>query len=244
MENRRKLLLDETDVKYVLERNRDYIGRKSLFGFDSLIAGIGFSLTVIFSDFQKYYILKYILSLLSVIYLIWGIYNIFLYYKGKSFNKDILFQQLEDINFMEKHPHSIILIKDDFNKNANRFLVYYDSRWKCKLFVNYHTYGKNDIENIENIKGHIKAELKTSSKECVYLFEKLHSKYSVSAKRDKYYHHKFYRVTLAESEIVHQDKFIIEGKEYSWMSIAQMESDRNIMKKNKDIIGFVKEANI
>lgn len=244
MENKRQLLLDENDVKYVLERNRDYIGRKVLFGFDSLIAGIGFGLTVIASDFPKSHILKYSLILLSLVYLLWGMRNIFLYYQGKPFNKDILFQQLEDINQMEKHPHSIILIKDDFNKNPNRFLLYYDSRWECKLFVNFHTLENSEDDNIKNIKSHVQAELKTAPQDCAYLFDKVHSKYSASAKREKYYHHKFYRLVLSDNDVIHQDNFTMDGKNYFWMSIAQMESDENIMAKNKDIVGFVKEANI
>lgn len=244
MSDRKQLLLDENDIKLVLEQNRDNIGRKPLFGFDSLVASIGFLLTIIFTDFQQYIVLQYLLSILAIIYFMWGIYNIFLYHKSKSFNKDILFQQLEDINLMETHPHSIILIKDDFNENPNRFLVYYDTRWKCKLFVNYHTSGNSDAENIANITQHIQTELKTSPQNCVYLFDKLHSKYSISAKRDKYYHHKFYRLTMSESDITREDNFTIDGKEYFWMSIAQMEKDKNIMEKNRDIVSFVKEANV
>lgn len=244
MKDRRQLLLDENDVKFVLEQNRDYIGHKSLFGFDSLIAAISFFITILVSDFHDFDFLKYVLGLFSIVYLIWGIHNICLYYKGKPFNKEILLEQLEDINLMTTHPHSIILIKDDFSKNPNRFLVYYDVRWNCKLFVNFHTAGNSDTENIQNINKHIRAELKTPPLSCVYLFDKLHSKYSASAKRNKYYHHKFYKLILSNNNVTCQDNFTIDGKDFSWMSIAQMEKDKEIMAKNSDIVNFVKEANI
>lgn len=244
MKDRKQLLLDENDVKYILEQNRDYIGRKFLFGFDSLIAAIGFFITIFATDFKNYTLLKYILGILAVIYLFWGIYNIYLYYKGKSFNKDILFEQLEDINLMDTHPHSIVLIKDDFNRNENRYLVYYDARWECKLFINFHTESDDNEKNINSIKKHIKAELKTSSRSCDFAFEKIHQKYSVTAKRYKYYHHKFYKLTLHSNQTIRQDSFSIDGKEFFWMSIAQMEKDKEIMEKNSDIVKMVKEANI
>lgn len=243
MNNRKQLLLDESDIKYIFERNRDYIGRKKSFGFDSLIAGIGFLLTVFLSDFKSNLWLKYFFGTLGIMYLIWGLYNIYLYYKRPKFNTDTLFAQLEDINLMDQHQHSIVLIKDDFNKNSNRFLVYQDSRWGCKLFVNFHTLG-NDSQNISNINRHIEAELKAKPKNCVYLFDKTHSKYSVSARREKYYHHKFYKLALTPNKQIRQDSFTIDGKTFFWMSIAQMENDKDIMEKNSDIVGFVKEANI
>lgn len=244
MNNQRKqLLLDVTDVKYILEQNRDYIGRRFLFGFDSLIASIGFLVTISFSNFKGYNWLKYPLGIISIFYLIWGLHNMYIYYKSNHFNKDILYKQLEDINLMEKHEHSIILIKDEFNRNPNRFLVYQDSRWNCKLFINFHTQG-NENENIKNIKKHIEAELKTKSINCVYLFDKLHPKFSVSEKRDKYYHHKFYRLSVLTNSDIQKDSFSIDGKTYYWMSIAQMEEDKNIMEKNSDIVAFVKESNI
>lgn len=244
MENYRKqLLLDEADIKLIFEKNRDYIGRQPLFGFDSVIAGMGFLLTVLFSNFQTHTWLKYILIILALIYLSWGLFNICLYHKNKNFSPAVLFHQLEDINLMNEHQHSIILIKDDFNKNPNKFLVYQDSRWNCKLFVNFHTIN-NDADNIQNIKNHIEAELKSKPESCVYLFEKTHSKYSVSAKRDKYYHHKFYKLTLAPTKQIKKDSFTIDGKTFFWMSIAQMENDEEIMAKNSDIVEFVKEAHI
>lgn len=116
MNNQRKqLLLDEIDVKYILEQNRDYIGHRFLFGFDSFIASIGFLVTISLSDFKGYNWLKYPLGIIGIIYLVWGIYNLSIYYKNKNFDKDTLYMQLEDINLMEKHEHSIILIKLKMN---------------------------------------------------------------------------------------------------------------------------------
>lgn len=143
---------------------------------------------------------------------------------------------------MEKHPHSIILIKDDYNKNANRFLVYDDPRWQCRLFLNYHTLDQGDDNaNISNIQKHLNLDLKVTSEPGCFLFEELHSKYSVSAKKNKYYIHRFYRFHISGNELLKQDTFVIDGRTYHWMSIAEMEQDKNIMEKNGDIVGFVKQ---
>ena len=142
---------------------------------------------------------------------------------------------------MEKHPHSIVLIKDDYNENANRFLVYDDPRWHCRLFLNYHTMPGNDTDNLQNIKNHIKLELKATPENGCFLFEQLHSKYSVSAKKEKTYLHRFYRFQVSGNDQLKQDTFTIDGRTYHWMSIAEMEQDANIMEHNSDIVSFVKQ---
>ena len=40
------------------------------------------------------------------------------------------------IDNVNTHNHSIIVIKDIFNDFSNKYLVYYDSKWDCKFFLN------------------------------------------------------------------------------------------------------------
>ena len=35
---------------------------------------------------------------------------------------------------MIQNNHSLVAIKNTFNNTSNKFLVYYDERWDCKLF--------------------------------------------------------------------------------------------------------------
>lgn len=60
---------------------------------------------------------------------------------------------LSDINKLNEiaHNYSIVLIKDSFQRFPNRFLVYEDKRWECKLFLNY----KENPNNKEFIKNHL-----------------------------------------------------------------------------------------
>lgn len=38
-----------------------------------------------------------------------------------------------------------------------------------------------------------------------------------------------------------QDEFEIEGTKYKWWTIDEMESDKDIMDMNSDVVSFVKE---
>lgn len=146
---------------------------------------------------------------------------------------------------MKEHPHSIVLIKDTFNPYSNRYLLYYDSRWKCKLFLNYSTVSSDVSQDVENIAKHLQMDLKISehSIKGVFEFEKVHEKYSVSAQERKCYRHRFYRYEISRfpSEIK-KDSFKIDGKKFYWMSIAEMENDKRIMEVNDDIVKMVKAS--
>ena len=62
-------------------------------------------------------------------------------YRDK-YNHEILMNDIRELNLIQ-HNHSLIAIRDTFEKE-NRFLVYYDERWDCKLFLNYKTVDQNN----------------------------------------------------------------------------------------------------
>ena len=75
-----------------------------------------------------------------------------------------------------------------------------------------------------------------------YVAEAIHCKYSVSDKEYKIYNHKLYSYKLrSEPEHMTGNEFVIDGAKYSWMSIEQMENDSEIIRKNSDIVNFVKK---
>lgn len=52
---------------------------------------------------------------------------------------------------------------------------------------------------------------------------------------------KLYEVVLdSVPETMKDDSFHIGREQYKWMSIAELEQNEDIMKKNEDIIAFVK----
>ncbi len=246
-ENRR-VYIEYNKLKLILTEHKEDIGKSKINGIDKIITSIAFAIPMALSDFSKWktvgMVVQIILVLFGITLFVYGIYEIIRTNKY-PFNKDILFDEIEEANLMKEHPHSIALIKDTFNTNSNRFLVYYDSRWDCRLFLNYVTI-TDDLNNDEsNITRHLQMELKVPEEtiEGVFEFEKVHEKYSPTANENKCYRHRFYRFILNEfSDTIKQDSFEIDGKKFYWMSIAEMEADNKIMSKNSDIVSFVKKV--
>lgn len=109
--------------------------------------------------------------------------------------------------------HSIIIIK-----KGDKFLNYYDKRWKMYLFPNIKG---NDIEKIKEI-------YKTD--DVKLLFDKTHDKYSVSHKKIRIYHHYFYEV---KSNIK-----INDSKYFFLDELLKMEKEN---KYNSDIIKLIED---
>lgn len=243
-----RIYLDDDRLKLILSEHKENIGNRISDGVEKIITAIAFWIPMVLSDFSKLktigLVIQTVLVVLGIVYTFYGIY-----YTYKSirnpFNKDKLYEEIEEANLMKEHPHSIVLIKDTFRENTNRFLVYYDARWDCRLFLNYATITSDLTLDEENIAKHLQMELKVSgdSLKGTFEFEKVHEKYSVSAKENKCYRHRFYRFEITEfSEEIEQDSFEIDGKKFYWMSIAEMEQDKRIMEVNSDIVGMVKKV--
>ncbi len=109
-----------------------------------------------------------------------------------------------------EHIHSIIIIK-----KGNKYLNYYDEKWKMYLFPNIKG---NDIETIKSKYGTNNVKL---------LFDKIHDKYSVSHNEVRTYHHYFYEVNAD-----------VEGK---YFSLDELLANPKVKEYNKDIIKYIDE---
>lgn len=130
--------------------------------------------------------------------------------------------------------HAIIIIK---NKNGE-YLQYYDSRWDCYLFPNCKIDDNLNIKNVEeNISG-----LNVNVIDISLKMDKVHTKFSQSAKVNKEYHHYFYLVKVDdEKNIMINKEFMINGINYKWFYYKKLLDDKRIREVNSDIIEFVKE---
>ena len=139
------------------------------------------------------------------------------------------------------HDHSIVAIKDTFNEYPNRFLLYYDARWKCYLFPNF----KDNADNESFIKEGISNKLKVKADgiDMMFLTRKRQQKYSESHKENRTYLHSVYKATIKKFPTAERtDEFDMDGVKYRWMSIPEMESDDRIQKVNSDVVQLVKEC--
>ncbi len=236
-----QLLVDENKLQLLLEQKKQYIGKRVT--WDIIGSAVSFLISVGLASYHTIWgisgtVFKTGFVGLGIFFAAKSIYDVYQGAKDK-YNYSDLFQ---DINYLNEitHNHSIVIVRDSFNLYPNRLLLYYDARWDCDLFLNY----KENPNNETFIKNHLSAELKIPSQKIslTYVTRKIHEKYSESAKEKKWYCHKFYLAEIAEFPVTHQkDSFECDGKEYHWRTIPDLESDENVMKKNKDIVDYIKE---
>lgn len=138
---------------------------------------------------------------------------------------------------MNTHKHAIIIIKND----KNEYLQYYEKNWKSYLFLNcklLDNFEEQDIvkEVIQRLK------LPNNDLKCNYLDDKIHKKYSVSAGKEKEYHHYFYSIEIENMpSFMNEQHFTIDSIQYSWYSLEELENDSRIQEVNSDIVGFIKK---
>lgn len=126
--------------------------------------------------------------------------------------------------------HAIIVIKND----DNEYLQYYDDRWNSYLFLNCKL--EDNDENI--VKKYVSDILKVDVNKinCKYISDKIHTKFSESAKQEKEYHHYFYKVII-------NSEFNINNN-YKFFSYDELKNDKRIREVNSDIVEFIKEFNL
>ena len=144
-----------------------------------------------------------------------------------KYNHKVLFEKIEGLDMIQ-HNHSLIVIKDSFSGIKERYLLYYDEKWDCKLFLNYKTQDRNNedviVDNVSADLGVDKADIK-----CSYVTSRIQEKYSVSHNENRIYNHRLY-------------DFIVNKRHYYWMTLSDMQHDENIIKKNMEVVDFVKET--
>ena len=151
---------------------------------------------------------------------------------------------LNDIQKLDKiqHKHSLVAIRFPDTSAEKKYLVYYDERWDCKLFLNYKTVDRADEESVIN---KVSADLNVDKSQinCRYISSKVQEKYSESHQENRIYNHRLYEIKIQVfPEDEQKENFVVNGRHYYWMSISDMERDPNIVKKNLDVIDFVKES--
>lgn len=235
------ILVDEIKLNLLLEQKKNYIGKKV--AWDSFLSAFSFLISVIAASYKNIWIMPG--AVIKTIFVIMGVF-----FAGKSI-RDIYDSKhngysytdlLQDINKLNEitHDHSIVAIQDTFNEYPNRFLVYDDIQWKCKLFINY----KDNMNNESFIKDHLSRELKVDSSSITikYISQIISEKISGRDNMPKMYCHKLFLAQIENiPEHMRSNTFECDGRTYHWNSILDLENDDEAVKKNSDIIHFVKE---
>lgn len=242
-----RLLIDKNELELLLEKKRDFIGNKVT--FDTVIAGVSFLLSVLTASYsdviggQKIVIqgivLKTFFCTVGVVYVLKIIVDIIKRYRNK-YDHIVLKNEIENLNMIQ-HDHSLVILCNSESSSEKEYLVYYDERWDCKLFLNYKTQERN---NESYISDKISADLQVGKDKINlrYITSRVQEKYSVSHDEKRTYNHRLYELQISDWTAKKQKDFVINGKHYYWMPISKMETDKNIAKKNLEVVDFVKES--
>jgi hypothetical protein len=238
-----KILISREQLELLLEKKRDFIGKKIT--IDTIIAGISFLISVWTANYETIWsipgiVFKTIFCVIGIVYMIKIIYDI-IDFKNNNYTHTDLLRDIEGLDMIQ-HNHSLIIIKNNAPGIKTKYLTYYDERWDCKLFPNLKTADKDNeafiISNLSNDLGIPKKEIK-----CKYISSRVQEKYSVSHNENRVYNHRLYEVEFKNiPKIMNKNDFSINSRHYYWMTISEMEKDDNIMKKNMEVVDFVKEC--
>ncbi len=239
-----RFLIDQLKLKLLLEEKREYIGYSKYQGLDVLITGIVFAVSLLCSEFKTIWIfdrlvIQTIAWIIAIVLIVYGAYRMYIARKHR-YNHHSLYRDIENLNQV-LHAFSIVALKDTYNTYANRFLLYYDETWKCWFFFNFKT---SDNENERSIKQRLSNKLKVGIDNISlrYITDRLQPKFSERDQVDKIYQHSLYECVLSKfSEELMKDSFELDGVNFKWFTIEEMESNSDVMKKNKDVVSFVKE---
>lgn len=236
-----KILLDDVKLTLLLEQKKQFIGTHIV--WDSILSAASFLMSVLLATYPDILflsgtVLKTVFVMLGLIFTGKSILDVHSSLKN-SYTHEDLFSDINKLNEIT-HNHSIVAIKDSFEKFPNRFLVYYDTRWECFLFLNFKTNVNNESFIINGLSHQLKTD--RSNIRLDYISQMVHEKYSESHQESRVYCHRLYTAELTVfSPEIKFSEFTLDGIQYRWMSIAEMESDNRTMTVNSDIINFVKE---
>lgn len=180
--------------------------------------------------------LAFVIGLAATVYGIWKIIISVMY----KYDHKILYHDIENLNEIT-HPFSIVAIKDTFNEYANRYLLYYDKSWNCWFFFSFKTMEEQNEENIR-VRLSNALHIPKDNISLYYKLERIQPKYSIKDNMHKVYLHRLYEAKISNfTDECKVDRFEVDGVQYRWMTIEEMETDETIMDINKDVVSMVKD---
>ncbi len=225
--------INEKDLENLLLNNKDkYCWSKNytelLINFSSILTSI---LCLYYVENMDTWLKTTLLILLAITVIALVSFILKLRYTDKT-----LFNEICAIS-SEKHAFSnFVIVKPD-----NKILMKYDPSWKCYLLP----YVKaittlngtlGDKEELNRTINFIQDSLKVTLDNVKLAYRTDIKKYLVSDKINKIYDTRFFLWKIKDADISR----IVLRNDYKWMSIEELETDEQTIKKNKETIEVVK----
>lgn len=178
--------------------------------------------------------------LMFVMWLAWTCFQTYMQFKNKYDHKK-LFSDIESLD-MEGHPFDLLVIQ---NKNKSKVLTVFDKRLQMNLFpykrMTYTDSGSRvDEKEEEDLKNYL-ADIFQVDVEAISIATALRryvEKYSVSDKTNKNYDMRYLVVSI--EGISEVDEFVVNGHNYKWMYMSDLEVDPLTVKNNSEVFAIVK----
>lgn len=239
------LNIDENQLKLLLERKKKLLERPKYSGIGEIISSISLVITLALSDFSHLTIIKplyfkIIAWGISIAILVYGLYT-FIKSITEVYSVDQLYSEIADIDPEIEHSFNIVVIRN--SRKSGKYLVFKSKRWNCWLFPNYHCLNGvfSKTKELRYIKECVKRDLNMSEEiNFKYIGNKISEKYSVGDKVRKKYNFHYFQSTDIAINVDNKRTFRCNGKKYCWKTLDQMYSNKNILKKNKDVLDYVR----
>lgn len=237
--------IDEDKLKLLLEYRKKKLEKPKYSGTGEIISGVSLAITLLLSDFKEInsinpWYFQIVAWIFTVGVTLYGLYSVWDSIRN-SYTVEHLYSEISDLDSKIEHPFNIVLIKN--SNESGKYLLFKSRRWTCWLFPNYRCLdGRFNHKNeIENIKRHLNIDLNVSGNiEIKYIGNTISHKFSFSDKIEKKYNFHFYVVTNMVLLNSKKSAFSFNGKKYCWKSLHQMYGSKNMIRKNKDVLDYVR----
>ncbi len=235
--------INKDRLKIYLNKRKNYIEFNKYAGLAEIISGLSMLLAMLTTNIDsgifKYPIIHFIGIFISVIILLYGLI-LFAISLKRHFTVDLCYKEICNLDDSNRRIQNVIIIKD--NDQNGRFLLVYNSAWKCYLFPSFNS----DILNLhdgdeQHILQNIVKEcfdVRNQSIELQHIGDTESYKENIAEKCSMNYKFRFFivkNIDLPKTKKV----FKRNGHKFTWMSMDKMYANRNITKKNLDVIDYV-----
>ena len=160
----------------------------------------------------------------------------------RRYTVNALYLEIKNLDPIYEHGFNIIIIRNMIENG--RYLLFKSGAWNCWLFPNYKCIsGYFDVEREKKeIEAKIKDHLDISDEIHIkYLGNEYSRKYSYNDKVYKRYNFHYFLMEGLNVGAINKTTFEINSRKYCWKTISQMQCNPMIMKKNQDVVDFVRK---
>lgn len=237
------LSIDEDKLKLFLERRKSILEKKGFKGMPEIVSAISLIVTLCLSDIRNVKFInpiyfEIIVWIIAISIFFWGCFTLIMSIKQK-YSIEQLYREITELDPNTEHLFNVVIIKKD-----GKYLLFNNIRWKCLLFPNYQSSKApfDEATELKYTRKRIKKDLNISKRfNLKYSKELENEKLSVADKVNKRYVFHFFVSEDIETNFTSTKNFRCNGTKYYWKTMVQMYQDRNMKKKNKDVLDFVRK---